>query len=1545
MRDRKILVLWLIFIALFNFSFLNAQIKESDIFTILNQGTNFIEVEFNIPEYLSGIESAEGKEFTRFYNIDAGVSLQKGFPELLNFSAMFAVRNTGAYKVEELDKTTEKLNNIVVYPAQGVQDTEKPLEFQYNSNYYDKHFVKGYQPMQLLTLSSPAILRDVRTVNLTVSPMSYDVVTGDLTITRKVTFRITRFSDYGANEITTERKKSRAFEKIYSSLLLNYESVRNSERTEYQQKSIVVMCPSNSDLLLEVEMYAEWKRNKGFHVEIAEIGVNGLSNNSSSIKNYLLNLYQNSTYPPDYILLIGDARGSISTAAQGYGDHYYACLDGNDILPEAFVGRISINNVTQFSTYMAKMNQYERDTSLNLNTFDKSLLVGDTSPSGLSCVVTCKYAKDLILERHPTHTFTEIYDGNPDNNLMNNAIDAGALFFIYRGWSGMSGWDSSDIGNLVNTDKLVNAVINTCSSGTYTTSTSNTEYLTRAGYPNSPKGAITAIGLATTHTHTQMNNCMTNGTMYGLYKDNLSTMGEAIMRGKLTLYNTYYNISSNSTEDFTEWNNLMGDPSIDVWKEPVKSMSYSIVSNGGTVSTIDNSIEILVQDSDGNPIENAWVTIHDDNFHQSVYSDNDGNAEIFIENNLDSSLDIVVTKPDYEPIIESVPVTAANAMKPYSIQIHDDVTDETNGNNDGVINPGEKVKIDLTLKNFSDAAAFNPVVALNSDDTCVYIVDNEDNFSTIYINGIVTGNNGYVVYFSEDIQEDTDIVFDITVEDDNSNVWNSKLRVPVVVPSLEVSSVFVDDNSVNPEIQAGNNYSIKMNILNSGSDLENIYGRLESDHHSVIVTDDTGYWGSILNMESISNTGDEFNIEVLQNAIYENEINFTLNLFNYSGYSETKKITIPVTANTGQNFSTGPDNYGYIALDQGDVSYQYSPTYYWVEIDPSRPGAFSGTNTQLIDNGNHDPVNGVTQHIKHFDLPFTFKMYGIDYSRIGISSNGWITFSNIGEYETEQVMFRNYPIPDACGPSPMIAAFWDDIYIGNGAGVYYYYNSTDNTYIVEWSHCKNKQGSTEETFQIVLYDPDYYSTPTGDGNIKIQYKVFNNSDSYFTLDGEPKMGNYCTVGLESHDEVTGLEYTYNNEYDDTSVQLGNNTAIMFTTVLKNAPEKFAQLTDYFILESSTGNNILDAGETVNLVLNITNSGVESIDDLDISVSCSNANISFIVDAVNDLELARNCVTQSQLTFTTGMGMSAGEKFELKLDYTCDGGESYTDFINMEIGQSTSDYSVLSGQVSFSNNNNTNVGDVILKSGIYGLTGLDDRDFSFYVAPGTYSLNGECKDYADDTLEDITVTSGNEASNLNLDFDFLWRPEGISGDVDGADAVLVWNSVGENRDDFVHYKIYKWDHVSGFRLYDTTSDSTWSEEVESEVQEYYYVTSLYMNGESASSETIDILRHSTGIEDGDVNVYTDCLEQNQPNPFNPDTRIQYSLKAGKYTEVKVYNIKGELVKTLVSDFNDAGRHSVVWHGKNNHGNQVGSGVYFIRIESGSFNNTIKAVLLK
>jgi hypothetical protein len=93
-----------------------------------------------------------------------------------------------------------------------------------------------------------------------------------------------------------------------------------------------------------------------------------------------------------------------------------------------------------------------------------------------------------------------------------------------------------------------------------------------------------------------------------------------------------------------------------------------------------------------------------------------------------------------------------------------------------------------------------------------------------------------------------------------------------------------------------------------------------------------------------------------------------------------------------------------------------------------------------------------------------------------------------------------------------------------------------------------------------------------------------------------------------------------------------------------------------------------------------------------------------------------------------------------------------------------------------------------------------------------------------------------------------------------------------------------------------------------------------------------------------------LEQNYPNPFNPSTTIKFTLPSqvgggSLATTLRIYNVLGQLVRTLVDEPMDAGTHNVIWDGKDEHGSQVASGIYFYKLRSGDYEDTKKMVMMK
>ncbi len=101
----------------------------------------------------------------------------------------------------------------------------------------------------------------------------------------------------------------------------------------------------------------------------------------------------------------------------------------------------------------------------------------------------------------------------------------------------------------------------------------------------------------------------------------------------------------------------------------------------------------------------------------------------------------------------------------------------------------------------------------------------------------------------------------------------------------------------------------------------------------------------------------------------------------------------------------------------------------------------------------------------------------------------------------------------------------------------------------------------------------------------------------------------------------------------------------------------------------------------------------------------------------------------------------------------------------------------------------------------------------------------------------------------------------------------------------------------------------------------------------------------GNEDPAIPVPVFGLRQNHPNPFNPSTAIRFSLDWAERTTLRIFNTKGQLVKTLVDAELAAGPHSAVWDGRDENGSPLGSGIYFYRLKSGARSETRRMVMIK
>lgn len=110
--------------------------------------------------------------------------------------------------------------------------------------------------------------------------------------------------------------------------------------------------------------------------------------------------------------------------------------------------------------------------------------------------------------------------------------------------------------------------------------------------------------------------------------------------------------------------------------------------------------------------------------------------------------------------------------------------------------------------------------------------------------------------------------------------------------------------------------------------------------------------------------------------------------------------------------------------------------------------------------------------------------------------------------------------------------------------------------------------------------------------------------------------------------------------------------------------------------------------------------------------------------------------------------------------------------------------------------------------------------------------------------------------------------------------------------------------------------------------------------------INGIKYGTIVSVKEKNINTNYeLSQNYPNPFNPETTISYKVQAASKVILKVYDLLGKEVATLVDQYKQPGSYTVAFNVKTRHGVSLQSGVYFYRLQAGSFSETKKMILLK
>ena len=954
------------------------------------------------------------------------------------------------------------------------------------------------------------------------NPLKYDPSISKFTLTKSAEIEISL-----PDTPPPMHRLSNSARSMWGEMLLNNHPPLRDEHGD--GGGYVYVVPADDDVLEIMEDLIEWRRLQGFNVIVyilpdrLEGGISG-----DQLAANLIDMH-NEGQPIEYICLVGDTGGEfiVPTTIHGTSDYHFSLLEGDDPLPDAAVGRLSYNSFGELRRMVTKILNYEREPDIgNMGWLRRGAVIAGNEISGISTILVSKWARNQMLSHGYTNVDTLWYTmGNSVEESFRRSINSGVSYISYRGWTGLEDFTPREAGRLANRSLPV-ALLLGCSTGNYSgRGAGYTEALLRA-----EGGAIGAIGNATLQSRVNYNNALMAGFFKAVLDDGAYRLGWILNRAKLELFATYGAVGRENVISHAYWTNLMGDPATIIWTGIPRQVEIEIAD---VVMIGSDPIEVSVTHNNV-ALAGARVGLYKvDEFIAAGYTDEDGIVR-FSYPPLEISAGegfFTVTGDRILPI-----TTEFNFIQPQELLVFDrsDINDFENGldlegNADGIMQPFEVLYLHVRVENAGTNMVNGPLImTLSTEHQAIDILEPEFVFQENVQVGegttarFMIGANGLLPD-----QEEIQFVLTVNTED---NEWIMPFTTSGGAPRIKFHGLTPPDLRIERGIDA----SFDIIIMNQGSvSMDQSVGTLISLSELAEVIDDQGEYEAIQIGESVG-AGEVFIVSVDEDIPWGTVLPFRLNMESELGIIQDVEFDILVQSNPN-DFPTGPDDFGYWAIDNFDEDSNISPRYNWTEINPELNGP--GENTGLLDQGEDDDKSIVLR------LPFEFQYYGENYNLLTVCTNGWAAFGAQADY----IDFRNLSIGTPQGPDAQLCPWWDDLYQPRvDGGVFYWYDTEQHRFIVEWYQMSRYVGPSgpgaEETFQLILHDPDWHPTYTGDGDIIFQYQSVTNS-ARIDVHGTP----YATVGIGNLDDSGGLEYSFWDRFAYGANPIDRQTVIKFST--------------------------------------------------------------------------------------------------------------------------------------------------------------------------------------------------------------------------------------------------------------------------------------------------------------------------------------------------------------------------------------------------------------
>ncbi|MDI6841005.1 MAG: C25 family cysteine peptidase, partial [bacterium] len=578
--------------------------------------------------------------------------------------------------------------------------------------------------------------------------------------------------------------------------------------------------------------------------------------------------------------------------------------DGLDFYSDVFVGRAPVRNLEQVQTFVNKVLTYEKGIAAG---YEKRVLLpatllfhmppfpdywGDVVNNAIADITPVGWLDAKLYESQENLSVSTLRDSLNSGFGFTHIASHGREYGV---WIVDDFFDLDDVDGLINGGKLpiINAI--SCMVGAV-------DYVPGGDcfaehFVNNPNGGAIATIMNSrygwgTADYMWLSEVIDTSLYHEVFFGNYPYKGHLGVANAVSRDNWVYMTGQSDPIEAGLWVwciselNLIGDPELPMWTDEPKELVVghdSVIQIGGT------SLKVSVT-SDGVAVDSAYVCVFKEGeVYCRDYTDASGNVMFNLPSSLASpgTMFVTATKHNFIPYEGVIRITVASgACMTYD---HYEI-DDSSCNNNGSVQPGETIKLTVTIHNVGVDTAHQIAAVLRTADSYITITDSTDSCGDVLPDSYKTGEFEFSV--STSITDYHNIQFELVMSDKNNTTWVAHFSIPIMTPILRFYYYLVDDDSLgdshgnnNKFIQRGETIELPLNLRNLGNmSAYNVSATLSTYDTFVTIIDSIEEFGDISEFDT-GFSFDAFAVKIKRSCPIHHPLEFYLKIVDEDNFT------------------------------------------------------------------------------------------------------------------------------------------------------------------------------------------------------------------------------------------------------------------------------------------------------------------------------------------------------------------------------------------------------------------------------------------------------------------------------------------------------------------------------------------------------------------------------------------------------------------------------------------------------------------------------------